>query len=91
LLPEDGANFQFLSGTYNLVVFAKLVGERQKTLMIITLAISESQASQLSEPNTGIYYDWGLDQQAYHSHVDKKPQLDLGAEELLELVLKNKI
>src|SRR6266576_890906 len=44
LLPEDGADFQFLSGTYRLIVFAKLVGERQKTLMIITLAISESQA-----------------------------------------------
>ena len=53
LLPEDGANFQFLSGTYTLIVFAKLVGEKPKTLMIITLAITESQASQLSERNTG--------------------------------------
>src|SRR6266850_3088849 len=49
LLPDDGANFQFLSGTYRLVVFAKLVGEKPKILMIITLSISESQASELSE------------------------------------------
>jgi hypothetical protein len=91
LLPEDGANFQFLSGTYTLVVCAKLVGDKPKTLMIITLAISESQASQLSEPNTGIYFDWGPDQQTYHSHIDKKPELDLSPEELLELVVKNKI
>lgn len=91
LLPEDGANFQFLSGTYTLIVFAKLVGEKPKTLMIITLAITESQASQLSERNTGIYYDWGPDQQAYHSHIDEKPELDLSPEELLELVVKNSI
>jgi hypothetical protein len=91
LLPEDGANFQFLSGTYTLVVSAKLVSEKTKTLMIITLAISESQATQLSEPNTGIYYDWGPDQQAYHSHIDKKPERELSIEELLEMVVKNRI
>jgi hypothetical protein len=91
LLPADGVNFQFLSGTYTLVVSAKLVGEKPKTLMIITLAISESQASQLAEPNTGIYFDWGPDQQSYHSHIDKKPELDLSPEDLLELVVKNKI
>ena len=92
LLPEDGANFQFLSGTYKLVVFAKLVGERTpKELISIALAISESQASQLSEPNTGIYYDWGPDQQAYHSHIDKKPDREPSIEELLELVVSNKI
>jgi hypothetical protein len=59
--------------------------------MSIALAISESQASQLSEPNTGIYYDWGPDQQAYHSHVDKKPEREPNIEELLELVVSNKI
>ncbi|MDX6406309.1 MAG: hypothetical protein QOH70_3764 [Blastocatellia bacterium] len=91
LLPEDGANFQFLSGTYTLVVSAKLVSEKTKTLMIITLAISESQATQLSEPNTGIYYDWGPDQQAYHSHIDKKPEREPSIEELLEMVVKNRI
>jgi hypothetical protein len=92
LLPRDGANFQFLSGTYRLVVFAKLVGEgTPKELMTIALAISESQSSQLCEPNTGIYFDWGPDQQAYHSHIDKKAELDLDPEELLGLVVKNRI
>jgi hypothetical protein len=92
LLPEDGANFKFLSGTYRLVVFAKLVGEgTPRELMTIALTISESQASQLNEPNTGIYFDWGPDQQAYHAHIDKKPELELSTEELLELVVKNKI
>jgi len=92
LLPKDGANFQFLSGTYRLVVFAKLVGEAtSKELTTIALAINESQAPQLSEPNTGIYFDWGPDQQAYHSHIDKKPDREPNVEELLELVVKHKI
>src|SRR3989442_11247782 len=92
LLPEDGANFQFPSGAYRLVVFAKLVGEgTPKELMSIALAVSESQASQLSEPNTGIYHDWGPDQQAYHSHIDKKPDREPSIEQLLELVVSNKI
>ncbi len=92
LLPDDGADFQFLSGTYKLIVFAKLVGERKpKDLLTIPLAVSESQASQLSEPNTGIYYDWGPDQQTYHSHIDKKPEREVDIEELLELVVRNKI
>ncbi len=91
-MPEDGANFQFLSGAYRLVIYAKLVGEgTPNELMTIALAISESQASQLAEPSTGIYYDWGPDQQTYHSHIDKKPEIEPNIEELLELVVKNKI
>jgi hypothetical protein len=73
LLPKDGANFEFLSGIYKLVVFAKLVGERvPKELIVINLAVSESQAMQLATPQTGIYFDWGPDQQSYHSHIDAK-------------------
>ncbi len=74
LLPEDGVNFEFLAGVYKLVVYAKLVGEGEpKELMAINFVISESQALRLSEPNTGIYYDWGPDQQSYHSHIDTRP------------------
>lgn len=92
LLPEDGANFQFLAGTYRLAIFAKLVGEgAPNELLTIALAISESQASQLSEPNTGVYHDWGPDQQTYHSHIDKKPEREISIEELLELVVKNRV
>jgi hypothetical protein len=92
LLPEDGANFQFLSGIYKLIVFAKLVGDgTPNQLMTIALAISESQASQLSAPNTGIYYDWGPDQQTYHSHIDRRPQKEPNIEELLEIVVKDRI
>ena len=70
LLPEDGAAFSFLAGSYVLSVFAKGVGQRASTkLMTIPLSISDSQAKELSEPHTGIFFDWSPDQQAYHSHV----------------------
>lgn len=73
LLPEDGAAFKFLAGGYRLSVFARLVGQRTSTqLMAIHLSISEAQAKSLSEPSTGIYFDWGPDQQSYHPHVQSR-------------------
>ncbi len=91
LLPEDGAHFEFLSGAYKLVVYAKLVGEAApKELMAIDLAVSESQALRLSEPNTGLYHDWGPDQQSYHSHIEKKAVREPSMENLIEFLANNK-
>jgi len=74
MLPADGANFAFLAGVYKLVIFAKLVGEKTPhELIAIDLSISEPQAARLSEPSTGIYFDWGPDQQSYHPHIDARP------------------
>lgn len=92
LLPEDGANFPFLSGSYRLVVFAKLVGKTVvEQLFSINLNISESQAIKLTEPNTGVYFDWGSDQQSYHSHTNTKPDKDRDIESLLEIITNKKI
>lgn len=92
LLPEDGANFQFLSGSYSLVIFAKLVGKTDtQQLSSVSLNISESQAAKLSEPNTGIYFDWGPDQQSYHSHIDKKLSKNQDIESMLELIANKKM
>lgn len=74
LLPEDGANFNFHAGTYRLKVFAKLVGGSVKhELVSIDLSITEKQAVDLERARTGIYFDWGPDQQSYHSHIEEKP------------------
>ena len=92
LLPKDGANFLFLSGSYSLVVFAKMVGNASlQQLSSVKLNISESQAEKLAEPNTGIYFDWGPDQQSYHSHIDIKPEQDRDIESLLELMANKKM
>lgn len=73
LLPADETNFQFKAGLYKLVVFATLVGSQKPIeLALINLQVTESQASQLSPPNAGLYFDWGPDQHSYHSHIDNK-------------------
>jgi len=87
LLPEDGANFQFLEGSYKLIIFAKLVGSKKPIeLSSIDLNVSHSQANQLTESNTGIYYDWGPDQQSYHAHTDKRSEKGSNMEQIIELM-----
>ncbi len=87
LLPSDGANFTFLAGVYKLVVFAKFVGNNAPhELAAIQLSITDVQASRLSEPNTGIYFDWGPDQQTYHSHTDARPDNEQGFKQFVELM-----
>lgn len=73
ILPKDGSSFQFLEGKYNLVVYAIVVGSISPIKLIdIDLDITHSQAVKLKEPSTGIYYDWGPDQQSYYAHTDSK-------------------
>ena len=92
LLPEDGADFKFIEGSYKLIVYAKLVGSTALTeLLTIQLTISNNQAMQLAKPNTGIYFDWGPDQQAYYSHVDKKPPKGEDIDQLIELMANKSI
>ena len=90
LLPEDGVNFEFFAGSYTLSVYAKLVRDQQpRKLLSINLSLSESQEKQLSRPNTGIYFDWGPDQQDYYSHIDTRPEEKFEMEQIAKL-LNNK-
>ncbi|RPI74830.1 MAG: hypothetical protein EHM45_17045 [Desulfobacteraceae bacterium] len=92
LLPEDGANFNFFAGAYQLSVFAKLVGSKTSyELAKVNLTISESQAVQLVEPNTGIYFDWGPDQQSYYSHINRRPENEPDIEQLFKLIDSKKM
>ncbi len=73
LLPEDGAEFRLVAGEYILRVFAKHVRDKLPgQLAEIRLRITDAQAKQLEDQGAGIYFDWGPDQQAYHSHVEKR-------------------
>jgi hypothetical protein len=73
LLPDDGAEFRFLAGEYTLRVFAKTVSSgTPETLAVIRLRISDAHAQDLRDQNTGIYFDWGPDQQAYHPHTEQR-------------------
>ena len=86
LLPEDGANFAFLKGTYALSVFARLVGQKVSTeLLSVRLSINEAHAKLIGQPRTGIYFDYGPDQQSYQAHVQHRPRVDPEQERLLQM------
>jgi hypothetical protein len=85
LLPRDGADFKFIPGEYWLRVYAKRIGDVCSTeLMAVRLVVSEAHATGLKDPDAGLYFDWGPDQQAYHAHVKKRPRLQL-QKDFLEL------
>lgn len=87
LLPEDGVDFTFLAGSYRLIVFAKLVGNlTPEKLSEINLVVSESQAESLLQPNRGLYFDWGPDQQTYYAHINEKLKKQPRLEEILEVI-----
>lgn len=92
LLPEDGANFSFYAGAYHLKVIAKLVGESAThELASIQLSVTESQALELAKPSVGIYFDWGPDQQSYHSHLETKSEAEPDFEQLLAVMANKKM
>jgi hypothetical protein len=74
LTPDDGNSFQFLSGTYRLCVFARLLGNSRQTLLFSQdLDISPATAESLMAPGVGLYFDWGPDSSRYLQHVEKRP------------------
>jgi hypothetical protein len=92
LLPEDGADFSFLTGAYTLKIIAKGVGQRSPSeLMAIHLSINESQEKRLSEERTGIYFDWGPDLLAYHPHVQSRPEREPEIKKLLQFIEERRL
>jgi hypothetical protein len=86
LLPEDGADFQFLEGQYKLVVLAKIVGQAaSRELLTVRVSINESQAKAIAQPHTAIYFDYGPDQQSYHAWLKHKPNVDPEPELFLKM------
>lgn len=74
LTPEDGRSLSFPKGTYQLQVYAHLVGDKQKKLLFTqTLEIKHEIATALEEPGTGLYFDWGPDSSCYLTHIKKRP------------------
>ena len=74
LLPEDRSNFKLLAGEYVLRLYAKKANSSSaKELMVVRLAIAETQAVELQEGDAGIYFDWEPEQQLYQTYIDRKP------------------
>ena len=74
LTPRDDNSFQFGEGRYRLDVYAHLLGDRKRKLLFSqTLEVSSAVATQLKEPGTGVYFDWGPDSSRYLIHAEKRP------------------
>ncbi len=90
LLPPDGSVFKFLAGDYKLRVFAKLVNSSKPIqLYTIPLVVTQTQAEELKQKWTGLFFDWGPDQGNYYSHVDVKTEPDF--DQIVELMANKKI
>jgi hypothetical protein len=76
LLPKDGTRFEFLAGDYVVEACASLVGGTRPLLLNRTqLAVRPEQAEVMRAKGAGLFFDWGPDARAYHSHVDERPEL----------------
>jgi hypothetical protein len=86
LTLDKDDSFRFSPGRYRLDVYAKLLGEN-KNLLLFTqeLQITDTQAREMTEPNTGIYFDWGPDSSEYVAHVRHKDP-GIGPENLLNFL-----
>lgn len=77
ILPEDARDFRFSPGEYSVRIFAKRVRDVLPVLLHEErLRVSDADAQRLAQQNAGLYFDWGPDQQAYHSHIDLRKSND---------------
>jgi hypothetical protein len=74
LLPKDGATYEFLPGDYILNVFVSLLGKKRSILLFTQkLSLSKKFADDITNENSGVYFDWGPDSKSYHAHLDENP------------------
>jgi hypothetical protein len=74
LAPRDAISFRFSTGHYRVEVFAHLLGKRKRRLLFSQiLEVTPDVATQLQEPGTGLYFDWGPDALRYMPHIEKHP------------------
>lgn len=71
LTPADVGSFDFVAGDYVLEVFGKTVGQdRVSLLSTIRLNIDANEATELRQPEHGIYFDWGPDAGRYMTKIE---------------------
>jgi hypothetical protein len=67
-------------------VFAKLLGDRNQTLLFSRLLkIPHESAAFPEKSSAGLYFDWGPDSSRYLHHMDDRP-MQPDPEEFLELI-----
>jgi hypothetical protein len=87
LTPRDENAFRFTEGRYTLDVFARLLGDSSNIrLFSQPLEISREIAAALTEPHTGLYFDWGPDSSRYLPHIETRPPAPDEAERIVGLL-----
>jgi hypothetical protein len=77
MVPADGSRFEFLTGQYQVEVFAVLAGSGRPQLLFSTeLEVSPEMAMSLAETDLGLFFDWGPDAGRYQAHVREQPEPD---------------
>jgi hypothetical protein len=85
LLLKSASDFKFTAGRYRLEIFAKILGtDKQTRLFVQELSISDVQSRDLTEPRSGLYFDWGPDSGEYSAHVEQK-DMTVDLSDLMEL------
>lgn len=86
LTPKDGNDFRFTEGHYRTDVYARLLGDPDRSLLFSqALEITRDIAIRLQEPGTGLYFDWGPDSSRCIPHVEQRPPSP-GPEEFVEIL-----
>jgi hypothetical protein len=86
LLPEDAPQFRFVSGSYLVEVFARILGDRAHRLLFSqALEVTENNANALEDISCGLYFDWGPESARYHPHVDRRAR-QINSDRMLELL-----
>jgi hypothetical protein len=77
LPPKAGHTFKFLTGEYDIAVYAIIANRNSPTLLSkLRLTLSEEQARAM-RPNmmNGVFFNWQPEQGSYHSYVEGPPTL----------------
>jgi hypothetical protein len=73
LLPSKSHQFKFHEGRYHLEIVGRLVAtETDLILGNVELTLSERLAKSLLGPSTGVYFDWGGENNDYSSEEDNR-------------------
>lgn len=68
---SDAPKFEFLSGSYRLKVYARLLGDKtEKILFSQDLEITSDIARQMEMSGGGVYFDWAPDLLSYVPHIE---------------------
>jgi hypothetical protein len=73
LISKNSDHFAFISGKYQIDVYAHLLGDRTRRLLFSqTLNFSEENSEAIGHNDAGLYFDWLPNHMEYLDHLDQE-------------------